>query len=239
MSYPLIIKDNFFEDPDSIVKTSNKCIYSENELIHYPGSRSNHLEKINPKLYVRIFQKIFLLLHDKLPLNFNAEVKFQKIKPFVEGDKWNKKNLGWIHKDFCLFGGIIYLDKDPDKDAGTSIYKSIDGFDVQTQESMDAKELLYSGKPIDDEKYNIAFDVIRNQYEETLRIPNLYNRLVLIPGDQLHAMTTTGDKERHTIVFFCFDTMGVSLPEYKDHPTVPIPNDKLYTSNNFSVPCSY
>jgi len=235
MSYPLIIKDNFFEDPDSIVKLSKKCIYNEHGVNNYPGVRSDPLEEINPKLYVRIFQKIFLLLHDKLPSNFDAKVGFQKIKPFIEGDKWNKKNLGWIHKDYCLFGGIIYLDKDPDKDAGTSIYKSIDGFDVQTQESMDAKELLYSGKPIDDGQYCDAYDRVRNQYEETLRIPNLYNRLVLIPGDQLHAMTTTGDKERYTIVFFCFDTTGVSLPEYKDYPTVPIPNDKLYISKNFSV----
>ena len=70
---------------------------------------------------------------------------------------------------------------------------------------------------------------MRNQYEETLRISNLYNRLVLIPGDQFHAMTTTGDKERHTIVFFCYDTMGVSLPEYKRIPTVAIPNHALYT----------
>ena len=228
MSYPLIIKDDFFEDPDNIVKISRECIYNE-YTPNYPGVRSKSLEEINPKLYVHIFQKIFLLLHDQLPLRFDAKIGFQKIKPFVEGDKWDKKNLGWVHKDYCPFGGIIYLDKDPDKDAGTSIYKSIDGFDVQTKESMDAKELLYSGKSIDDGHYYDAYDRVRNQYEETLRIPNLYNRLVLIPGDQPHAMTTTGDKERHTMVFFCYDTMGVSLPEYKRTPTVSISNHDLYT----------
>ena len=228
MSYPLIIKDDFFEDPDSIVKISKE--YSYNIDTHnYPGVRTKSLDEINPKLYVHILRKIFLLLHDKLPLRFDVKVGFQKIKPFVEGDKWDKKNCGWIHKDNCLFGGIIYLDKDPDKDAGTSIYKSIDGFDVQTQESVDAKELRNSGKPIDDGQYCDAYDRVRNQYEETLRIPNLYNRLVLIPGDQPHAMTTTGDKERHTMVFFCYDTMGVSLPEYKRTPTVSISNHDLYT----------
>ena len=228
MPYPLIIKDDFFEDPDSIVKISKE--YSYNIDTHnYPGVRTNSLDEINPKLYVHILRKIFLLLHDKLPLRFDVKVGFQKIKPFVEGDKWDKKNCGWIHKDNCLFGGIIYLDKDPDKDAGTSIYKSIDGFDVQTKESMDAKELLYSGKSIDDGHYYDAYDRVRNQYEETLRIPNLYNRLVLIPGDQFHAMTTTGDKERHTMVFLCYDTMGVSLPEYKRTPTVSISNHDLYT----------
>lgn len=228
MSYPLLIKDNFFEDPDSILKISRECIYNE-YTPNYPGVRSKSLEEINPKLYIHIFQKIFLLLHDQLPLRFDAKIGFQKIKPFVEGDKWDKKNCGWIHKDNCLFGGIIYLDKDPDKDAGTSIYKSIDGFDVQTRESMDYKELRNSGKLTDDGQYYDAYDRVRNQYEETLRISPLYNRLVLIPGDQPHAMTTTGDKERHTIVFFCYDTMGVSLPEYKRIPTVPIPNHEFYT----------
>ena len=206
MSYPLIIKDDFFEDPDSIVKIARECIYSEDNFHNYPGVRSKSLEEINPKLYVHIFQKIFLLLHDQLPLRFesNLKVGFHKIKPFVEGDKWDKKNRGWVHKDGCLFGGVIYLDKNPDKDAGTSIYKSKDGFDVQTQENIDAKELFYSGQLIDDGHYYNAYDRVRNQYEETLKIPNVYNRLVLIPNDQPHAMTTIGDKERNTLVFFCF-----------------------------------
>ena len=116
MSYPLIIKDDFFEDPDSIVKISKE--YSYNIDTHnYPGVRTKSLDEINPKLYVHILRKIFLLLHDKLPLRFDVKVGFQKFKPFVEGDKWDKKNCGWIHKDNCLFGGIIYLHKDPDKDA--------------------------------------------------------------------------------------------------------------------------
>ena len=227
MSYPLIIKDNFFSDPDSIVKISKE--YSYNIDTHnYPGVRSKPLEEINPKLYVHILQKIFLLFHDQIPLNFKAEVGFQKIKPFVEGDKWHRKNLGWIHTDNCLFGGVIYLDKNPDKDAGTSVYKSIDGFDVQTKESIDAKQLLYSGKLTDDRQYYESYDRVRNQYEETLRIPNLYNRLVLIPGDQPHSMTTIGDKERNTMVFFCHSITGVFTPEYKGQNSA-IPNHALYT----------
>ena len=205
MSYPLIIKDNFFSDPDAIVNIINHVDYSLSSN-NYPGVRTKSLDEINPKLYEHIFQKIFLLLHDQLPLRFesNLKVGFHKIKPFVEGDKWDKKNRGWVHKDGCLFGGVIYLDKNPDKDAGTSIYKSKDGFDVQTQENIDAKELFYSGQLIDDGHYYNAYDRVRNQYEETLKIPNVYKRLVLIPNDQPHAMTTIGDKERNTLVFFCF-----------------------------------
>ena len=227
MSYPLIIKDDFFEDPDSIVKIIKEEVnYSVSEP-QYPGVRSKLLNEINLKLYVYITQKIFLLFHDRLP-NFDMNVSFQKIQPFVEGDKWDKKNLGWIHNDGCLFGGVIYLDKNPDKDAGTGIYKSKDGYDVQTNESMAIKENHFAGKQIDDEKFNRGYDIIENQYEETLRIPNLYNRLVLIPGDQPHSMTTIGDKERNTMVFFCHSIAGVLTPEYKGQNSA-IPNHALYT----------
>ena len=216
MSYPLIIKDNFFSDPDAIVNIINHVDYSLSSN-NYPGVRTKSLDEINPKLYEHIFQKIFLLLHDQLPLRFesNLKVGFHKIKPFVEGDKWDKKNRGWVHKDGCLFGGVIYLDKNPDKDAGTSIYKLKYGYGIQTEQSRLVKEDYFAGKQIDDKEYNMSFDIVRNQYEETLRVPNLYNRLLLIPGDQAHGVTTFGDKERNTIVFFCLDTKGVLTPELK------------------------
>ena len=203
MPYPLVIKDNFFPDPDAIVKASNKLEYHTWEN-NWPGLRTRSLYDINYPLASYIAEKIFGLIHDQLPSSFTLDIGIQKVNPFVIDDKWNKKNLGWIHTDKCLFGGVIYLDKNPDKDAGTSIYKSKDGFDVQTQENIDAKELFYSGQLIDDGHYYNAYDRVRNQYEETLKIPNVYNRLVLIPNDQPHAMTTIGDKERNTLVFFCF-----------------------------------
>ena len=228
MSYPLIIKDDFFSDPDYISRMTKEINYSSSDN-SYPGVRTEPIYEINFKLFLYITQKIFLLLHDELPSTYNMDMRFHKVKPYIEDDKWDKKNRGWIHSDNCLFGGIIYLDKNPDKDAGTGIYKSKDGFPIQTKESMESKEFLYSGQLIDDGHYYDAYDRVRNQYEETLRISNLYNRLVLIPGNKAHAMTTTGDKERHTIVFFCYDIMGVSLPEYKSTPNVPIPNHALYT----------
>ena len=133
MSYPLIIKDNFFLDPDAIVKLSKKSNYCLSSEI-YPGIRSQCFSEVNNKLFLFIGDKIFSLFHDNLPTYYNMKIAFQKINPFVQ-DKWNKKNLGWIHKDRCVFGGVIYLDKKPDKDSGTGIFKSKYGFDAQTDES--------------------------------------------------------------------------------------------------------
>ena len=225
MSYPLIIKDNFFPDPDAIVKASNKLQYYSSEN-NWPGVRTKPLNEVNPKLFAYTSQKIFHLLHDKSPDSFSIEMGFQKIKPYIEGDKWNRKNRGWVHTDRCLFGGVIYLDKNPDKDAGTGIYESKYGYDVQSDESMFYKELLYNGKLIDNGQYEDAYDIVADQYKETLRVPNVYNRLLLIPGDQYHAMTTIGDRERNTIVFFCYEAMGVLPPEYKKE-TCTNSNDEL------------
>ena len=214
MSYPLVIKDNFFPDPDAIVKASNKLEYHSWEN-NWPGLRTRSLYDINYPLASYIAEKIFGLIHDQLPSSFTLDIGIQKVNPFVIDDKWNKKNLGWIHTDKCLFGGVIYLDKNPDKDAGTSIYKLKYGYGLQTEQSRLVKEDYFAGKQIDDKEYNMSFDIVRNQYEETLRVPNLYNRLLLIPGDQAHGVTTFGDKERNTIVFFCLDTKGVLTPELK------------------------
>ena len=84
---------------------------------NWPGVRTKPLNEVNPKLFAYLGTKIFLLFHDQLPQHYTLYMGFQKIKPFIEGDKWNRKNRGWVHKDFCLFGGIVYLDKNHDKDA--------------------------------------------------------------------------------------------------------------------------
>ena len=41
-----------------------------------------------------------------------------------------------------------------------------------------------------------------DQFEETIKIKNLYNRLVLFNNNTLHAVQTYGTKERLTIPFF-------------------------------------
>ena len=226
MPYPLIIKDDFFSDPDAIVKESKRIREYALDQYQYPGVRTKPLNLSNPKLFAYIAQKIFHLFHDKTPDVYTMTMAFQKINPYIKDDKWDRKNRGWVHKDYRLFGGLIYMDKNPDKDSGTGMYKSKDGYDVIPNEILSYKELLYSGKLTDDRQYYQAYDMMINQYEETLRIPNVYNRLVLIPGDQPHAMTTIGDKERNTIVFFCTDAVGVYPPEYKE-TLISIPNHEL------------
>jgi hypothetical protein len=48
--FPITVIDNFFEDPDAVVKFANECKY-ERPWGRYPGVRSEQLHKLNFKLY--------------------------------------------------------------------------------------------------------------------------------------------------------------------------------------------
>ena len=55
--------------------------------------------------------------------NFNSSMQFQKIKPFHK-DKDHWANKGFIHLDGnSLLAGLVYLNKNPDPDSGTSFFR--------------------------------------------------------------------------------------------------------------------
>ena len=137
---------------------------------------------------------------------------FQKIVPFCD-DKYGKKNRGWIHQDHdCWFGGIVYLSKDPEPDTGTSIYNAKDGYDFQFSNTIQMKEKLYRSEPVDDDQYDIEFDAMNDQYEETVRVNNVYNRLLLFNGNTYHGVQTFGSSPRLTLNFFGMDQTGKMPP---------------------------
>ena len=49
--YPNLIVDNFFEKPDEIVNIANSIVYKDNTGGWWPGSRSNYLHDIYPRLF--------------------------------------------------------------------------------------------------------------------------------------------------------------------------------------------
>ena len=118
------IIDNFFEEPDSIVEMANNIGYKKNTAGWWPGSRSNYLHNLYPKLFDSITKKITRLFYDGC-LDWSYEIFFQKINPFTK-NQYDKKNCGWIHTDHEYnFGGVIFLNKNPDNDTGINLFKKI------------------------------------------------------------------------------------------------------------------
>lgn len=202
--FPITVVDNFLEDPDSLADYAEGLDFTYRSK-DYPGLRSDYIHNISPDLYHYISNKILSIFYQKDPV-YQIVMQFQKINPFSE-DKWNAKNRGWIHQDkAALFGGILYLTKNPDPDAGTSIYSKKSEYSLFSKQDnlLKAKEKLYGHekKEIDEDSFEKIYSVYHDRFEETLRVKNIFNRLLLFDGQQYHGVRTYGDRERLTIAFF-------------------------------------
>ena len=64
------------------------------------------------------------------------------------------------------------------------------------------KKSFYSGVDIDINEYNKLYDLQHEQYIETVKCENVYNRLIVFGSDVIHGAQTFGTKERLTLPFF-------------------------------------
>ena len=147
---------------------------------------------------------------------------FQKITPTFDKDKWEVTNRGWIHRDSKhLFGGVIYLNPNPDPDAGTSIYKSNTGLSRMTGEETDVKVNWFSGALTDKEYYTKVYNQFHQQFTETVTVKNVYNRLILFDCTTYHGVPTHGTQERLTLPFF-FANVGLCNELVNNYPLLRI-----------------
>ena len=212
MTYPITIVDDFFEDPDGIVEMAESMKYYTPNTGNWPGTRTKNLHIEDKRFFNYFGQKLHLLFYETAPEYWNLQCHFQLIDPFCE-DKYSKKNRGWIHKDIdTWFGGIVYLQKDPEPDTGTSAYRVKRGFSHQFADEIDVKEKQYRSENVDDAEYEKAYDAMRNQFEETVSIANVYNRFVLFNNVTHHGVQTFGSKPRLTLNFFGMGQTGKLPP---------------------------
>lgn len=212
-AYPLVVIDNFFEDPDAIVDIANSTEYYKEERGNYPGMTSKPLQDVDPRLFSWVGSRLYTIFQTQEPEYWELQLSFRKINSFTPEDQYNPLNCGWIHTDSKpWFGGVVYLNKNPEPDTGTSIYKAKKGFATQYVNELHLKEQHYSGKNIDIDKYNQCFKNITDQYEETVKVQNVYNRLVMFDGNTHHGAQTYGTKERLTMNFFGTKMQGPKPP---------------------------
>ena len=212
MTYPITIVDDFFEDPDGIVEMAESMKYYTPNTGNWPGTRTKNLHIEDKRFFNYFGQKLHLLFYETAPEYWKLQCHFQLIDPFCE-DKYSKKNRGWIHKDIdTWFGGIVYLQKDPEPDTGTSAYRVKRGFSHQFADEINIKEMQYRSENVDDAEYDKAYDAMRNQFEETVSIANVYNRFVLFNNVTHHGVQTFGTKPRLTLNFFGMGQTGKLPP---------------------------
>jgi len=126
MKFPTVIVENFFKNPDDIVKYANTLSYEgPKKEAYWIGKRSKLLHTINPQLFSFICDKVLNTFYNfkKESVDYeDAQVCFQKIgesdvKKFLE----KKSNL-LLHKDkYGSLTGLIYLSKNQNFKNGTKI----------------------------------------------------------------------------------------------------------------------
>ena len=212
MTYPITIVDDFFEDPDGIVEMANELKYYTPNTGNWPGQRTKNLHVEEPRFFTYFGSKLHLLFYETVPEYWNLQCHFQMIHPFCD-DKNSKKNRGWIHKDIdTCFGGIVYLKKDPEPNTGTSVYKVKQGYSHQYAKEIEQKEALYRSEVVSDSDYTKAYDSMRDQFEETVSVANVYNRFVMFNGNTHHGVQTFGTTPRLTLNFFGMAQTGKLPP---------------------------
>lgn len=197
--YPVTIVNDFYEDPDAIRKYAlsqeyRHCQFPEDKY-GWPGSRTKDLSELNQELYQKVCLKIVSLFHNSEHdvMRWNILTGFQ-----IVGECFGS---GLIHQDGdVVFAGIIYLSPDAPLDAGTSIYRKNKLYDEKAYcEAMTQNdEMLTTGKMPSFEYHQM--------FEETVRVNNVYNSLILFEGDQYHSANnffgTTKENSRLTQTFF-------------------------------------
>jgi len=206
--FPVTIVDDFFEFPDLVRNFALQQEFFKNEDGRWPGLRTNLISDFDRTFFEKFSEKLFKLFFDtnSCQLGWNIETQFQRV-PCFDKDPNSSFNIGWIHSDPCIFSGVVYLNKNFPKNTGTNIYrikKDIENFDT----NQDEKFIFYAEECIKEKDYRKGIDRNNNQFEEIIRVENIYNRLVLFEGGQYHGVPsfyTDNLEDRLTLVFFVKD----------------------------------
>ena len=198
MRYPVTIVDDFFSNPDAVRELALSHGFTENH-DYIPGQRTERLHIIEPLFYehfVTALNSIFGITEHVYCDSF-----FQTIKhPFPKTDPRNKC---WLHTDRDYdFGGIVYLNPDPDPDTGTDIYRSIgatSGFSTDEKERV--RKATYTGE-IDLPTFEKTWDDYHSQFKRTVTVDNVFNRLVCFDSTTYHRVRFNGNEDRLTLPFF-------------------------------------
>jgi hypothetical protein len=203
-NFPVICIDNFYSDPDRVRKFALTQDYSKDPEGRWPGIRTNDLSLIDVDFFNLFCKKILSVYFDldTVEISYTLRTMFQLINPY-EKDILSPKNQGWIHYDNgSILSGVIYLNKTPYLNSGTSLHMLNDPSGLELGNT---KENFYiHGKDIN---YNEVISRHNECFTETIRYNNVYNRMICFESSEAHCANNffADNEPRLTQVFFIDD----------------------------------
>jgi hypothetical protein len=198
---PVTVLDNFFDDPDKIRRWALEQEYFSDPEGNWPGVRSKYISDLNKPFFHMVCHKFFSQFFDlkrDCDTTWEVTMHFQIIQGSYDS--------GWIHSDAkeAQITGIVYLSPNSNLNGGTSIYRERNNLIQSVYDNDEYKRNAYLNKMSIEEikKYKEEHNA---QYEETIRISNVYNRLISFDSHLHHAAQDFfGEDEdsRLTLVFF-------------------------------------
>ena len=217
MYFPIYVVDDFFKNPEKIAAWGNTLEFAPCRIRggKWPGVRTEDLHTISAEaktFHYKLTNKLLSIITSPAQhMEMRVSLFFQRI----DYDIYGRANEGWIHTDGpeSMIGGIIYLSKNIKGDCGTTIYHKPNPLITSWKpdwwkmkdECFSAKgSLEFNEDNID--KYKKANKEHRRPFQETIKVHNKYNRLIMFDSNNYHGVPEIySDKDtdpRLTIVFF-------------------------------------
>ena len=179
----IFCKNNFFQNPARILDFANSLEFSYTHK-GFPGIRTENLAlSNNPEC--KDFANFFVakLLNEVYTniLEVNIDIRFHKYP--VYDDK--ELNTGWIHIDDSeLLAGVVYFNNNFENfKAGTSFFTPAD--EINPPDEI-RENFNLDSTTVDTDKYKESLVNHNSQFNETITIGNLYNRLITYDSNLFH-----------------------------------------------------
>jgi len=214
MLFPTIIADDFFRDPDEMVRLSKTLEFKPASDGRWPGYRSKLIHEIDLALFHKINKKILSIIYPgNQEIQFTSTCGFQLIKQNPK-EQLKYLNEGWVHYDIPhLFTAIIYLSKH--EDVGTTIVdpKTFTSQVINVSEKND----FHLGKKI--KNIHQLQQENNRQFKDSIVVKSKYNRILIFDSSQYHYVpnyiSEDTTEDRLTMVCF-FDNIshnrGIKFP---------------------------
>lgn len=206
----IVCKNNFFNNPNKVLELSKKQIYEKSD--RFPGKRTiNLLQSTDAES--REFAVFFAkrIANEVFPgiSQFVIHISFHINEVFDD----DIANEGWIHNDDVTLAGLVYLNPlETNFNSGTSIFLKKGKQDFSTTDFPSRKE--FNSSNIVTEEYKCDLKNNHANFDETVRVGNVFNRLIAYDSNLWHRPNTfkTSDAQPRTALLFFIDAYQFEPP---------------------------